>query len=1253
MTLIWSLYTVYFEEWQPDQSHQNIYHFGELVALDPEEVPGYDLVGAYHDPDFTEPAPLYVSVTGYEDYYFNWQIEAGQTSHVIYWHHDQGVDSAYTAIEYADGYLILFTHDTPKQVSSLHGFWFEGWYHDPDLTNPASGFFVNEDRHLYPSLVAADSKRIEDIYLLDPALEPYVSIYGTVSYIGVHRDGTQVNAIIDDGLRTIMIAGFEGLGYTPMVGDNVLVSGYVSEILGAYRILMTDVTLLYNGDGTFDYSTAADASIDLYGDGLVQLQLYYDDGVIFTDVFEDGVVRYYLETADGYVYTIHSQSTHLFYDGEFHHCLEGTDGKQGRLVFYYAWNNVVYAVPGGFTEAGGEDLIYQAIAIPWLVVDDYHIYFDGGTYGVMPTENWHVVLAEFPVGTEYFYVDFYFGGDLVGEYTLGVYPGEGVHFFSYDGVDMTYSIVDAAGYEMTLEEMINSWYTIYLNDYWPGYDDNWRVAFGETIQLNPGELFGYSLEGIYFNSEHTSTAWDYLAVTYNAELFYNWQFDTAVYQHTVYWHLDNNVAGDYISEVYSQDYLISQDLEVAQEIAKALGYWFEGWYLDPDLTIPMAEFNLTEDVHLYPKFVDAATKSTLDIQSADLGQRVSLYGTVSYQMIDANGYMIGIYLTDEYGSVIVSFDDALAYWPMIGDQILISGIVNDLFGYTNFIHADLFDLLINGDGTFEYAGATNYLDDVFDGSLPSNYLFYATGLIREVVLDTGVVRYYLDTLEGDTFIIHPQSTHEYNGETYVHWLSSHAGETGTLVFYAGWNNVIYPVPGQFTTGEPEELIYQAIMIPWAIVDDFQVTFDGGIYGIVPTENPNVFLAEFPLGTQDFYVDFFVGGEPFASFTLEVDPSENGIHYFIYVLGHLNNLLIDTELAFGVPRSEMIVQVFPVYHRDYIPGYDFVSYHQFGEYAILDPNSLEVADYVLDGIYLDPDFIDASEIYLIVIGDTDVYYKWSLASGVNQYFVYWHQTAELTGDHISEAYAEGYLISPEMDTAMAIASSHGYWFEGWYLDPELTQPMEEFALTANQHLYPKLTPASEKTIADLEDTELYSRVSLEVTISYIMTDSIGTIIGYYFSDETGTILGFIDDLGSYQPVLGDLLLVSGTYDPIFGSANSIATEEFTLLTPGDGTYVYSGAVSYLDDVNAYGELESGKLYFAEGLISEEALPNGILRYYLDTVDGYRIALHPQSVYFLVEGSYVYCMSEYVGTTGTFMFYGAWYLVAFPIPMGPIV
>ncbi|MDD4183890.1 MAG: hypothetical protein PHI01_00540, partial [Candidatus Izemoplasmatales bacterium] len=75
--------------------------------------------------------------------------------------------------------------------------------------------------------------------------------------------------------------------------------------------------------------------------------------------------------------------------------------------------------------------------------------------------------------------------------------------------------------------------------------------------------------------------------------------------------------------------------------------------------------------------------------------------------------------------------------------------------------------------------------------------------------------------------------------------------------------------------------------------------------------------------------------------------------------------------------------------------------------------------------------------------------------------------------------------------------------------------------------------------------------------------------------------------------------------------------------------------------------------AEGLISEEALPNGILRYYLDTVDGYRIALHPQSVYFLVEGSYVYCMSEYVGTTGTFMFYGAWDLVAFPIPMGPIV
>ncbi|MDD4355286.1 MAG: OB-fold nucleic acid binding domain-containing protein, partial [Candidatus Izemoplasmatales bacterium] len=258
---------------------------------------------------------------------------------------------------FAEAYVVHEWLDTPYSLRQQHGYWFEGWYLDTELTLPFTGQELFEDLDLYPKLIPAAERTIADALAVDPDLEEqFVSVNGTVSYISMDSTGNIISVLLSDGTGTIVVSGIYNFDYQPSIGDQLLVSGIIVRPFGTYIecnwINLSAYTLVMPGDGTADYSGAEDIMNDFQNGTLVYSKLYTITGTISSITNpETGITGYYITTSEGQRFTLHSQSTYLFDGLNYIHCAAEYDGMYGVLTVYYAWmDTIVFAVLGQFME---------------------------------------------------------------------------------------------------------------------------------------------------------------------------------------------------------------------------------------------------------------------------------------------------------------------------------------------------------------------------------------------------------------------------------------------------------------------------------------------------------------------------------------------------------------------------------------------------------------------------------------------------------------------------------------------------------------------------------------------------------------------------------------------------------------------------------------------------------------------------------------------------------------------------------------
>lgn len=927
-------------------------------------------------------------------------------------------------------------------------------------------------------------------------------------------------------------------------------------------------------------------------------------------------------------------------------------------------------IPGTIQEEAEQ--IRQTIVIPVEVVEYYTLLAGGEMVDTIPSEVNSNVL--------HFYVD-----EGITEVTVNLHlmdgtdqsqtipvdlMGDHIHFFGVAGETPVYTLIYASDYDLDFYTLISQDY--YIDRYWfyPEYTTWTAHKFGEMVWIapDPNAYENYIYCGAHVGIDMSSDAVpDLITVTGDLGIYYFWDIEPEAIKHIVRWHHDGTVDGVVTERIYPEGFWIDQWMDTPYSVREQHGYWFEGWFLDTDFTIPFTQLEVSANMDIYPKLIPASERTIADVKAISPDEDypfVSVSGIVTYVSIDRLGNIIGLHLTDGTETLIVSSLSTSDYIPTIGDEILVSGVLYRPFESSGidvvFLQIDDYTILEGGTGSVDYSGAVDIMTDYNAGTLVGQKLYTIEGQILATFnLDSGIVYYSIQTADGTLFNIHSQSTHYFDGESFIHCMADYADLTGRLtVYYAWYSNgfpVVFAVPGEFEELDPigpnPNTIRQTILIPWAVIDGFQIEYNGKTALVEPSLNPNLVTVYLEEGTTEFTVTWFQG-ELSQSFTLAVNLTEDAIHSFEYD-GATFWYLLDFASTYGLSLEELIGEVFNIYYHDYAPDYTFYSGYLFGE--MIYTSNWAGDNYILNGVYFDEDNSQPAPEWVVVKGNADLYYDWGIIPGANTHQVRWHHDATEDGAYTDQVFAEAYVVHELMDTPYFLSQQHGYWFEGWYLDTELTIPFTGQELFEDLDIYPKLIPAAERTIADAlaADPDLEEQyVSVNGTVSYISMDSTGNIISVLLSDGTGTIVVSGIYNFDYQPTLGDQLLVSGIIVRPFGTyidCNWIYLSAYTLVMPGDGTADYSGAEDIMNDFQN-GTLVYSKLYTITGTISSITNPEtGITGYYITTSEGQRFTLHSQSTYLFDGLNYIHCAAEYDGMYGVLTVYYAWMdTIVFAIP-----
>ncbi|MFA5068134.1 MAG: OB-fold nucleic acid binding domain-containing protein, partial [Candidatus Izemoplasmatales bacterium] len=798
------------------------HQFGEMVwiAPDPNAYENYIYCGAHVGIDMSSDAvPDLITVTGDMAIYYFWDIEPEAIKHIVRWHHDGSVDGIVTERIYPEGFWIDQWMDTPYDTRQQHGFWFEGWFLDKELTIPFTEIEVSANMDIYPKLIPASERTIADVKTISSdVFYPFVSVSGIVTYVSIDRYGNFLSVHLTDGTETLIVSYLYSTDYIPTIGDEILVSGTLYRPFESFGIdvpylELADYTIMTLGDGTYDYSEAVDIMADFNSGSLVGQKLYSIEGQIIATLNSSGIISYSIMTTDGILFTIHSQSTH-FFDGESYlHCLTDYADVTGRLIVYYAWNNngshVVFAVPGEFEELDpvgpNPDMISQTILIPWAVIDDFQIDYNGNTALVEPSLNPNLVTVYLEEGTTEFTVT-WFQGELSQSITLAVdLTEDAIHSFEYDGTTFWYLLDYASNYGLSLEALLDEEFYINYHNFVP--DDTFYsgYSYGDIISTSSWAGDNYILNGVYYDEAMSLPAPTWILVKGDADLYYDWEIVPGANSHQVRWHHDATVDGPYTQQVFAEAYVVREWLDTPYSLRQQHGYWFEGWYLDTEWTLPFTGQELFEDLDLYPKLIPAAERTIADALAADPDleeQYVSVNGTVSYISMDSTGNIISVLLSDGTGTIVVSGIYNFDYQPTLGDQLLVSGIIVRPFGTyidCNWINLSAYTLVMPGDGTADYSGAEDIMNDFQNGTLVYSKLYTITGTISSITNpETGITGYYITTSEGQRFTLHSQSTYLFDGLNYIHCAAEYDGMYGVLTVYYAWmDTIVFAVLGQF------------------------------------------------------------------------------------------------------------------------------------------------------------------------------------------------------------------------------------------------------------------------------------------------------------------------------------------------------------------------------------------------------------------------------------------------------------------------
>ncbi len=1085
---------------------------------------------------------------------------------------------------------------------------------------------LGPDGHEEPTL-----DLIASVYYLPDDTE--VLVQGVVSYV------SQTGFYIVDESGSIYVAANGNDISQLQVGDKIEVAGLSYLQNNLQQILSAEIKVLMPAFG-FDYGFAPDANLphlaatgpgnfEAYGSvyrttGRLMLDegAYYlidDDSGAYLLISPKTVTATYLELAA--LVDEHLEVTLLLHD---------FDG--------FIWE--VLLVPGMIDIITDVTEIFQFIVV-FTEYFTYDVSFDGGSAAVYQTGNPNVLMVELPVGTEIFYVSWYFEGSAVTTFTRMVDQQADAIHLPGPGPDGTVDYVTryASEWGTSLGALINSEYNVYLLDYLPDYSQTQTHPFGTILLFEPPYSADYEFLGLYLDPDFTIPATPVYVVTADLALYYLWELREDAITYNVYWHDEPSPSSPAIITTYGAGHLISPEMNSAKELSRKHGYWLEGWYRDPELTVPLADFTLSQDVHLYPKFVSATEKTIADLPEVREGYHASVYGTVFYIATVDTGQPLFVIINDGTGSLIVSHEYLIdGYVPKLGDELLVTGTLEPFFDATTYMLGVDLEITNLGTGYYDYSGATDILDDLYGVGLLNQKLYYIDGTIGVQMNSNGTARYFIQTTSGEVFYFHSQSTHILGEGGYVHPVAELVGATGRIaVVYAWYGDIVFAVPGTFVPAETETLIYQTIVIPWDFVDDYAITFEGGTYGIIPSSNPYVVFAEFPEGTSHFFVTFYLDGEVVGMEAPSVNLREDAIHFFGFNASGCGYVLIYAA-EFGKSLDDLIYPSYLVVKHDYEPDNSLAEYYRFGQTVFLNSYTLENYDFL--GVYKDQDFQRPAPAWMSVAQDLTFYYAWQIQAGALTYDVHWHHDTSIGGVVTTVTYGANYWISPALDTALAISNKHGYWFEGWYLDPELTQPAGGFSLAETIHLYPKLIPAADRTIADIFplDHSQYPFVSVMGTVSYI-TMSGSDIVGFFLSDDSGSIMVTNFWAMDYLPELGDVLLVSGrSYTTSWGSV-ILHLDEMEVLGNGDGTYEYGELgdllTAFNDDALVY-----LKPYYLYGAIQTETLPSGLLRYYVQTSGGAVFYIHSQSTFLDEDGEFVPALTGLAGQEGRLTVIYAW-------------
>jgi hypothetical protein len=191
--------------------------------------------------------------------------------------------------------------------------------------------------------------------------------------------------------------------------------------------------------------------------------------------------------------------------------------------------------------------------------------------------------------------------------------------------------------------------------------------------------------------------------------------------------------------------------------------------------------------------------------------------------------------------------------------------------------------------------------------------------------------------------------------------------------------------------------------------------------------------------------------------------------------------------------------------DYLNGLSPTkSYYNFFKWYVLDDNGNKVYIETLEGVEIP---IDDFTVY--------IYAEWTPKT----YYVEYENKSDVSGTELPSGLptASGLLTEFTVDTNATIpspANGNGWYFLGWYLDPEFTN---------------KVVNYSEVTKTDGQTTKLYARWTNEITYVITVVDHKGKITSVNVTKteyDSGTITGLLDAASAYLNNPGEQYYVMG-------------------------------------------------------------------------------------------------------------------------------